>query len=169
VGKKLRESVLFALLATQWLQTGLKDKWSAPLSYEGVRALDEAYHTRDNARRPWLYAVLLFFVLLLALGILRRRRPSLPPDPQEPIQEADPEAAKTTALFERLTKREREVLALICEGHPSKDIAEKLGVSLKTIEYHRSNLLQKTKAGTTAHLVQLATRFGYDLGNTLGK
>ena len=58
---------------------------------------------------------------------------------------------------------------LICAGKSSKDIADDLGISLKTIEYHRANLLQKTKAGSSAHLVQLATRFGYDLGKTLGK
>ncbi len=169
VEKRLRESVVLALVSTQRMQTGLADKWSAPLSYEGVRALSNAYHARDRGRGLWLYLAGGFALVLLAAGYGLWRRPPAPATPAEAPQEADPEAARTIARFDRLTKREREVLALICEGHPSKDIAEKLGVSLKTIEYHRSNLLQKTKAGTTAHLVQLATRFGYDLGDTLGK
>ncbi len=168
VDKRLRESVVMALLATQTLQTDLTDKWSAPLSYEGVRALSLAYHTRDEGRGLWLYFAGAFAVMLLIIGLAIRRKPTATEAVDEP-QAPDPEATKTMALFDRLTKREREVLALICDGLPSKDIAEKLGVSLKTIEYHRSNLLQKTKAGTTAHLVQLATRFGYDLGETLGK
>ena len=63
-----------------------------------------------------------------------------------------------------LTPRELEVLSLICSGQPSKTIASELGVSLKTVEFHRSNLLKKTDAGSTAHLVQLATRLGFDLG-----
>ncbi len=170
VEKSLRESVTIALLVTQSLQsTGLADKWSAPLSYEGVRALSAAYHARDSENSIWIYIFAALATLIAALGIFRWRKPQMVEImPEEPV-EPDPEAVKTIALFERLTKREREVLALICDGLASKDIAEKLGVSLKTIEYHRSNLLQKTRAGTTAHLVQLATRFGYDLGNTLGK
>ncbi len=107
--------------------------------------------------------------VLLGFGFWRRPQ-AAPVQPVEPTApDDDPETAKTRERFDSLTKREREVLGLICEGHPSKEIAAQLGVSLKTIEYHRANLLQKTRAGTTAHLVQLATRFGYDLGNTLGK
>ncbi len=170
VEKSLRESVTLALLFTQSLQgTGLADKWSAPLSYEGVRALSAAYHARTKPQSLQIYFVGVFLALLSIFGFIRFRKPQIEKIVPETMPETDPQAAKTIALFERLTKREREVLALICHGSASKDIAEKLGVSLKTIEYHRSNLLQKTKAGTTAHLVQLATRFGYDLGDTLGK
>jgi len=168
VGKRLRESVVMALLATQVLPTGLADKWSAPLSYEGVRALNDAYHARNDRPSIWAYFAGALAIVLAMFVFAMRRRPRVIETAEEP-PEVDPEATKTIALFDRLTKREREVLALICDGLASKDIAEKLGVSLKTIEYHRSNLLQKTKAGTSAHLVQLATRFGYDLGNTLGK
>ncbi len=89
-------------------------------------------------------------------------------DEPELDQNEDPENSDIKRRFQSLTKRELEVLSLICFGHPSKEIAETLGISLKTVEYHRANLLQKTDAGTTAHLVQLATRFGYDLGITLG-
>jgi DNA-binding CsgD family transcriptional regulator len=84
------------------------------------------------------------------------------------VPEEDPEAEAVKQRFESLTNREREILMLICDGDPSRAIAEKLGISPKTVEYHRSNLLHKTDAGTTAHLVQLATRFGYDQGFSLG-
>jgi DNA-binding CsgD family transcriptional regulator len=56
---------------------------------------------------------------------------------------------------------------MICSGLASKAIANELGISPKTVEFHRANLLQKTQAGTTAHLVQLATRLGFDQGFSL--
>ncbi len=168
VDKHLRESVALALLNTQSGNSGLQDIWSAPLSYERVRALVRAYDARENQRALWPYMLGLSALLLTGVW-LWRKRPETPSAPPAPAPAPDPEADKIIALFERLTKREREVLALICAGLASKEIAEKLGVSLKTIEYHRANLLQKTKAGSSAHLVQLATRFGYDLGKTLGK
>ena len=175
VEKDLRESVALALLITQFDPDGLKDIWSAPLSYEKVRTLVTSFQKRNTGRSNLLYyglaAAVAFVLLALLLG--RRTRPvptELPESAEHEQPEAlDPEVEKAMARFDRLTKREREVLALICKGHPSKEIAGRLGVSLKTIEYHRSNLLQKTKAGSTAQLVQLATRFGYDLGETLGK
>ncbi|MBD3679997.1 MAG: hypothetical protein HUJ27_16545 [Rhodobacteraceae bacterium] len=49
-------------------------------------------------------------------------------------------------------------------GCASKTIASELGISQKTVELHCANLLKKTDAGTTAHLAQLATRLGLDLG-----
>ncbi len=168
VNKRLRESVALALLNTQSGGSGLQDIWSAPLSYERVRALVLAYDTRENQRALWPYLLGLAALLLTGVFLWRKRsKTPITPPARPPVP--DPEANKIIALFERLTKREREVLALICAGLASKEIAAKLGVSLKTIEYHRANLLQKTKAGSSAHLVQLATRFGFDLGETLGK
>ena len=168
VDKRLRESVVLALLNTQNGESGLLDIWSAPLSYERVRLLVEAFAAREDSAPIWPYLAGGLVVLALAVGLFVFRKPRSMPK-AEPVQEPGPEACKTIALFEKLTKREREVLALICAGKPSKEIAAQLGVSLKTIEYHRANLLQKTKAGSSAHLVQLATRIGYDLGETLGK
>ena len=167
VNKTLRESVALALLQTQNGDSGLQDIWSAPLSYERVRLLIAAFEAREVKANIWPYILAGGAAFILLIGVILRRKPE--PDIAEAQEPPDPESAATMALFDRLTKREREVLALICAGKASKEIAEKLGVSLKTIEYHRANLLQKTKAGTSAHLVQLATRFGYDLGETLGK
>ena len=73
------------------------------------------------------------------------------------------------ARFENLTRREREILSLICRGEPTKAIAGKLSISPKTVEYHRANLLHKTKARSTPRMVQLATRFGFDQVPTLGE
>jgi FixJ family two-component response regulator len=55
----------------------------------------------------------------------------------------------------RLTQREREVLDDIVSGLRNREIAEKLGVSIKTVEAHRAKVMQKTGAASLAELVQL--------------
>ena len=59
-----------------------------------------------------------------------------------------------------LTDREREVLQLIAEGLSSKEIAGKLGVSLKTVDSHRSNLMEKLDIHKVSGLVRFAIRTG---------
>jgi len=59
-----------------------------------------------------------------------------------------------------LTDREREVLQLIAEGLSSKEIAGMLGVSLKTIDSHRSNLMEKLDIHKVSGLVRFAIRAG---------
>lgn len=61
-------------------------------------------------------------------------------------------------IFKTLTRREVEVLSLIVEGLTSPKIADRLGVSSRTVEMHRSNLLRKLGVQTTAELVALAVR-----------
>jgi two-component system response regulator FixJ len=58
--------------------------------------------------------------------------------------------------LERLTDRERDVLALLIAGDPNKIIAHKLGISPRTVEIHRSRLMEKTQAASLADLVRLA-------------
>ena len=56
----------------------------------------------------------------------------------------DPSTSSTTSTsWSRLTLREREVTKLIAEGKKSREVAEYLSVSLKTVEKHRSNLMRK--------------------------
>ncbi len=62
--------------------------------------------------------------------------------------------------FDRLTKRQREVLALIAEGHTSHQIAEQLAVSVKTVGTHRTNLMQKLDLHDRIELVKYAIRKG---------
>lgn len=59
-----------------------------------------------------------------------------------------------------LTERERGVLKLIAEGLSSKEIASDLGVSLKTIDSHRSNLMEKLDIHKVSGLVRFAIRVG---------
>jgi DNA-binding NarL/FixJ family response regulator len=59
-----------------------------------------------------------------------------------------------------LTQRERQVLELIADGLSSKEIASMLGVSLKTIDSHRSNLMEKLDIHKVSGLVRFAIRAG---------
>jgi len=68
--------------------------------------------------------------------------------------------AKTDLPADPLTPREREVLQLIAEGKRTKDIAGLLGVSVKTVESHRTRLMEKLDIRQTAGLVRYAIRRG---------
>jgi two-component system response regulator NreC len=59
---------------------------------------------------------------------------------------------------EALTPREKEVLQLIAEGKATKEIAQVLGISVKTAEFHRSRLMGKLGIHETASLVRYAIR-----------
>ncbi len=59
-----------------------------------------------------------------------------------------------------LTAREKEVLELICREHTTPEIAEQLFLSVRTVDGHRNNLLEKTGARNTAGLVLYAIRHG---------
>ena len=62
--------------------------------------------------------------------------------------------------YELLTTREREVLQLFAEGKPAKEVASILGLSLYTIETHRSNIFQKLNLHSAAELILYAVRKG---------
>jgi DNA-binding NarL/FixJ family response regulator len=59
-----------------------------------------------------------------------------------------------------LSDREREVLQLIAEGHSTKDIAQSLHISIKTVETHRKNIMEKANLHTVAELTKYAIRHG---------
>ena len=60
-----------------------------------------------------------------------------------------------------LTTREREVLQLIAEGHTSKRIATRLSLSSKTVETHRSHIMQKLNIHNAAGLIRYAIQKGW--------
>lgn len=62
---------------------------------------------------------------------------------------------------ESLTTREREVLKLIAEGKSSKEIADLLFISVRTVQHHRANMMRKLNLKKTADLIKYAIRKGY--------
>jgi len=66
--------------------------------------------------------------------------------------------AKTGGPADRLTPREREVVQLIAEGRTSKDIALQLGLSVKTADAHRANVMRKLDLHSVSELVLYAVR-----------
>src|SRR5262245_53427522 len=57
--------------------------------------------------------------------------------------------------IERLTPREREVMALVVAGKPNKVVASELGISQKTVECHRARMMSKLEVSSIAELVRL--------------
>ncbi len=68
--------------------------------------------------------------------------------------------SRSESSFEALTKRERQVLKLIGEGHKNKDIADYLCISAKTVEKHRSNLMKKLDLHNASTLTAYAMEKG---------
>ena len=67
---------------------------------------------------------------------------------------------KSRTSWENLTQREREILKLIAEGYKNKEIAEDLCISVKTVEKHRANLMEKLDL----HNIQALTTFALEKG-----
>lgn len=68
--------------------------------------------------------------------------------------------SKPKSALTLLTAREREILQLIAESYSTKDIAEKLEISVKTAENHRTNLMKKLDLHDVASLTRYAIEYG---------
>ncbi len=73
------------------------------------------------------------------------------------------QSASRDALLAKLTSREAQVLERIVAGRLNKQIADDLGISIKTVEAHRANIMEKLNANTVADLLKIA------LGSTTQK
>ena len=71
------------------------------------------------------------------------------------LRERSARRAQVAARLAALTEREREVMRLVIEGRPNKVIAEELNISMRTVEFHRANVMEKMGAGSLASLMQL--------------
>lgn len=70
------------------------------------------------------------------------------------------DAKETSDRYESLTSRERQVYQLLAEGNSNKDIANRLNLSLHTVETHRWRIMEKMDLHSTAELVLSAVRRG---------
>lgn len=64
------------------------------------------------------------------------------------------------SVWDTLTKREREILKLIAEGHRNREIADQLYISVNTVEKHRSNIMEKLNIHNAATLIAFAVEKG---------
>lgn len=71
---------------------------------------------------------------------------------QGPAQAGDPIAS--------ITPRQREVLQLLAEGHPAKEIADKLSISSRTVEFHKYQMMETLGLRTNAELIHFAIKHG---------
>ncbi len=61
---------------------------------------------------------------------------------------------------EALTSREKEILQLIWTGFKNKEVAQRLKISVKTVEAHRANMMKKIRVSNTAQLLKAAIQGG---------
>ena len=97
--------------------------------------------------------------LLEAIQTVHRGHRYLTPLLGRASGEAEPLRGQTVVSGD-LTARQREVLQLVAEGRSEKEIAFELGISLKTVQFHKSNLTRHLGLHTTAELIKYAIRRG---------
>ncbi|OFV08346.1 DNA-binding response regulator [Staphylococcus sp. HMSC12H08] len=74
------------------------------------------------------------------------------------VNNSDQDGKNTNDPFRILSKRELEVLPLIAKGYGNKDIAEKLFISVKTVEAHKTHIMQKLELKSKPELVEYALK-----------
>lgn len=106
--------------------------------------------------------------LLTAIDQVLKDKIFVSPVLSKELSSSDVEACrkKKNIPSESLTPRERQVLKMVAEGKTSRDIAELLSISTRTVEHHRANLLRKLNINNTADLIKYAIRKGYVLPNS---
>ena len=138
-GTEAIEGAIKAARKYAWLKDGKQDHEMA------VNALKKG--AVDFIEKPFDHAALRQLVEKM-LGEARRRR-SL----------NEREAAGRQKLA-KLTPRERQVLERIVAGRLNKQIADDLGISIKTVEAHRASIMDKTASGTVADLMRVVMDSG---------
>lgn len=101
--------------------------------------------------------------LVMAVKKVLSGKQYISPEISEKVIEGYLEGKKTLksqTSWETLTQREREILKLIAEGYKNKEIAEDLCISVKTVEKHRANLMEKLDL----HSIQALTAFAIERG-----
>jgi DNA-binding NarL/FixJ family response regulator len=101
--------------------------------------------------------------LIQAIHAVQRGRPFFSPAVARIFREGVArlqDARETPDRYETLTSRERQIYQLLAEGNSNKDIANRLNLSLHTVETHRWRVMEKLDLHSTAELVLSAVRRG---------
>jgi DNA-binding NarL/FixJ family response regulator len=100
--------------------------------------------------------------LIIAVETLARHKPFFTPHATEVIlgsfNPSGPVKEVPELVSDRLTSREREIVQLLAEGKSSKEVASSLGISVKTAETHRANVMRKLELHSVSELVRYAVR-----------
>ena len=122
------------------------------LVHEVLEAGAHGYILKDDADRN----------LIAAVDALRRHKPFLSPRVSDAVsktvQHTGEGFATQRSSRSRLTPREREIVQLLAEGKSNKEVAAVLGISVKTAETHRANIMLKLDFHSVTELVRYAVR-----------
>jgi DNA-binding NarL/FixJ family response regulator len=99
--------------------------------------------------------------LLKAIKAVSEGRKYFPPEISEVIinellAKATGTQEETRPIFEKITPKEKQILGMIVQGFNSREMADKLFLSIRTVDNHRANMMKKVKAKNTADLVKMA-------------
>lgn len=127
--------------------------YSDQLVREIVDAGARAYIMKSDADRD----------LLIAIEALSNHRSFFTSRAAEMLidgfcRQSSPVAEPRILMRNRLTSREREIVQLLAEGRSSKEVAVTLGISVKTAETHRANIMRKLELHSVSELVRYAVR-----------
>jgi len=99
--------------------------------------------------------------LLKAIKAVSEGRKYFPPEISEVIinellAKSSGVQEETRPIFEKITPKEKQILGMIVQGFNSREMADKLFLSIRTVDNHRANMMKKVKAKNTADLVKMA-------------
>jgi two-component system response regulator FixJ len=162
--------------ATAFLKLGLSDSTSdcivTDVRMPGLTGLDLLKQLRKKGRTTQLILITAFGDVEIAVEAMKAGAFDFllkPIDEQrliasirkaasrtEELKVKAEEIAEATARLNKLTDREREVMTLATQGFINRDIANKLGISQRTVEIHRASLMLKVGADSLPDLVRLS-------------
>jgi DNA-binding NarL/FixJ family response regulator len=166
--QKLKPDVAFVDITMPGL-TGLEVARRISSEMSGVRIIIVSMHTAEDYIGRAVRAGVSGYVLKnadpveLELAIRAAMKGEIylsPAVSKSLVTEYSRRVAEDKTLEDRLTERQREVLQLIAEGQNTKDMAVRLNVSIKTIETHRKQLMERLDIHDVAGLVRYAIRAG---------
>ncbi len=137
-------------------------------AYPQVRVLGLSIHMKGRMVSEMLSAGARGYVpknsaaseLLEAIHTVMTGKMYISPEVLGGFLESQNRADTAENAFTALTEREREVLQLLAEGYPTREVADKLCLGLPTVHTHRQHLMQKLNARSVADLVHYAIREG---------
>jgi len=121
---------------------------------EAFRAGGSAYLLKRSAASELIFAI---------EEVLKGRyyvTPAVAKDVLEPVLSERDGPSHPPKDAPRLTPRQREVIQLVAEGKAIKEIADILGISVKTVEFHKSRIMEELDRHTTAELTRYAVAHG---------